>query len=118
MFIISTGSPCSHFLSSPLAHVSELGDGSNSSNDDNNDNEVVEKDAKMHDLGASSAKKATSAKKPPAGKPDPTAAIASSFVEISLQSQPKIRSVQPFRPAPCPRVSHGVLQGWPDALLC
>jgi hypothetical protein len=72
MFIISTGSPCSHFLSSPLVHVSELGDGSNSSNDDNNDNKDVEKDAEMHDLGASSAKKATSAKKPPAGKPDPT----------------------------------------------
>ncbi len=43
----------------------------------------------MQDQGASSAKKVRSAKKPPAGKPDPTAAITSSLAAASLQSQPK-----------------------------
>jgi hypothetical protein len=43
----------------------------------------------MQDQGASSAKKASSAKNPPASKPDPTAAITSSLAAASLQSQPK-----------------------------
>ena len=44
----------------------------------------------MQDQRASSAKKVSSAKKPAAGKPDPTAAIASSLAATSLQSQPKL----------------------------
>jgi hypothetical protein len=65
-----------------------LGDGSDSSNDDDDNN--VEIDAEMQDQRASSAKKVSSAKKPAAGKPDPTAAIASSLAATSLQSQPKL----------------------------
>jgi hypothetical protein len=43
----------------------------------------------MQDQGASSAKKASIARKPPASKPDPTAAITSSLAAASLQLQPK-----------------------------
>ena len=42
----------------------------------------------MQDQGAFSAKKASNAKKPPAGKPDPTAAITSSLTAAYLQLQP------------------------------
>ncbi len=86
-FNISTESFHSLFKSSPLTHVLELGD---LSNKDGNDNVVdnIEKDTKMQDQGATSAKKASSTK-PPAGKPDPTAAITSSLAVASLQLQPK-----------------------------
>jgi hypothetical protein len=43
----------------------------------------------MQDQEAFSAKKASSAKKPPASKPDPTAAITSNLAAANLQSQPK-----------------------------
>ncbi len=43
----------------------------------------------MQDQAASSAKKAVSAKKHSAGKPDPTSAITSTLAAVSLQSQPK-----------------------------
>ena len=96
MFIFSTGSPLSHFLSSPLAPVSELlsddGDnGNNDNNDDDNDDDVEKSgvDIIMQDQGASTAKKAVSAKKPSAGKPDPTSTITSNLAAVSLQSQPK-----------------------------
>ena len=96
MFIFSTGSPLSHFLSSPLAPVSELlsdnGDNGNNDNNDDDDDDDVEKsgvDIIMQDQGASTAKKAVSAKKPSAGKPDPTSTITSTLAAVSLQSQPK-----------------------------
>jgi hypothetical protein len=89
-FIISTESSHSLFKSSPLAHVLELGDGGDDDKDDDDDVEgEVEEDTKMQDQGASAAKKASSAQKPPASKPDPTAAITSSWAAASLQSQPK-----------------------------
>jgi hypothetical protein len=43
----------------------------------------------MQDQGASSANKGSSAKNPPAGKPDPTSAITSSLAAVSLKLQPK-----------------------------
>jgi hypothetical protein len=82
-------------LPSPLAHVSELsgddGDGDGDDDDDDDDDDVEESgDAIMQDQAASSAKKkAVSAKKPSAGKPDPTSAITSTLAAVSLQSQPK-----------------------------
>jgi hypothetical protein len=81
-------------LSFPLAHVSELSgdndDGNSDGNDYDYDDDVEESgDAIMQDQAASSAKKAVSAKKPSAGKPDPTSAITSTLAAVSLQSQPK-----------------------------
>ena len=89
--LFSTGSPRSYFLSSPLAHVSEFvsddGDDEDDKDkdDDNNNDDSKESgmDVDMH------AKKAVSAKKPSASKPDPTAAITSTLGTVSLQSQPK-----------------------------
>ena len=77
-------------MSSPLAYVSEL-DGDEDDDDDDDDDDDVEGDAIMQVEGASSAttKKAASAKKPSAGKPDPTSAITSTLAAVSLQSQPK-----------------------------
>ena len=73
----STGSPRSHFLPSPLAHVSELDISGEDNDDDNSYYGLAEEDTKMQDEGASSAaKKASIVKKPPTSKPDPTAAIA------------------------------------------
>lgn len=92
-FIFSTGSPRSHFLSSPLAHVSELvsDDGDDDDDDGDDDDDDVEEsgmDINIQDQGASAstAKKAASAKKPSASKPDPTAAITSTLGAVSLQS--------------------------------
>jgi hypothetical protein len=90
-FIFFTGSPRSHFLSSPLAHVSELsgndddGDGNGDGDGNDYDDNVEESgDAIIQDQSASSAKKAVSAKKPSAGKPDPTSAITSTLAAVSL----------------------------------
>jgi hypothetical protein len=99
-FIFSTGSPRSHFLSSPLAHVSELvsddGDDDDEDDDDDDDDDDVKEsgmDINIQDQGASAstAKKAASAKKPSASKPDPTAAITSTLGAVSLQSPKCVR---------------------------
>ena len=86
----------SHYLPSPLLHVSELVSGDNDDGDgdnyDYNYDDVIEEssgDAIMQDQAASSTKKAVSAKKPSAGKPDPISAITSTLATVSLQSQPK-----------------------------
>ena len=81
-------------MSSPLLHDSELvsGDDDGGDGDDYNYDDNVEEssgDAIMQDQAASSTKKAVSAKKPSAGKPDPTSAITSTLAAVSLQSQPK-----------------------------
>ena len=67
------------------------GDNDDDGEDHNDDGNVEESgvDTIMQDQGASSAKKAVSAKKPSAGKPDSTAAITSTLAAVSLQSQPK-----------------------------
>ncbi len=75
-------------MSSPLAHVSEFvsddgddEDGEDDEDDNNDDNDSKESgmDVDMH------AKKAITAKKPSASKPDPTAAITSTLGTVSLQ---------------------------------
>ena len=81
-------------MSSPLLHDSELvsGDDDGGDGDDYNYDDNVEEssgDAIMQDQAASSTKKAVSAKKPSAGKPDPTSTITSTLAAVSLQSQPK-----------------------------
>ena len=108
-------------MSSPLAYVSELDGDEDDDDDDNDDDDDVEGDAIMQVEGASSAttKKAASAKKPSAGKPDPTSAITSTLAAVSLQSQPKFSryNLSIGFPVLVSRVSHGVLQGWPEASL-
>ena len=75
-------------MPSPLAHVSELSedDDDGDGDDYDYDDDIEESgDAIMQDQAASSAKKAVRAKKPSAGKPDPTSAITSTLAAVSLQ---------------------------------